>query len=249
MEDGELRGWAVRWVNSVGRPWSTADNTPVAGSDLALDDAGMFRVSPIACFGVLTAIDHLSFVVDSMMIAGLPKQLYAPLTTLRTALLASARVKWMLAPDDTVERQLRCLQVRFVNAREQRKALNAFADGRLEPESELDRAAQIAALDEQIQTLQAHAVVLGARQLNEPPDTVSMLRDHLVDTKSPQGMAIEFLWRKGSASAHGYHWDDLQNPGPLRFNEPSFNLALYGAFGFVDDARTLYVKRAAAPTK
>jgi hypothetical protein len=157
----------------AGHQWLTTDHTPVPGSDFSVDDVAPYKVSPIVCFGVMTAIDHLGSVVDAMM-SEKPIRHYAHFTTLRTSLLASARVRWILEPDSSVERQLHCLQVRLQNTDEQRKAIRGFAGSHLEPATEQSRLDAIASLDAEIASLEARANELGAAKLVAPKDTVSM---------------------------------------------------------------------------
>jgi hypothetical protein len=236
----------IDWMQNAGHQWVTTDHRPEAGSDLAFDDASRPRVSPYASFGVVTAIDHFGSVVDAM-VSGQPFRHYAHFTTLRTALLASERVQWMLAPDESVERRLRCAQVRFQNLQEERKAFNGFAGSHLEPDTEQSRLKAIADLDAQIASLEGEATALGAQNLTAPLDTVSMLRDHLVDADTWYGSAILSLWRTGSAAAHGYHWTETHRTNPGELDELSFDLALGGAFLMITGATALYHKRASAP--
>jgi hypothetical protein len=245
MNDKERRGWVVKWMQGAGELWLTQDHLPAAGSDLAADDAAKPTVSDLASYGIASAIDHLGSVVDAMM-SGNPIRHYAHFTTLRTALLASSRVQWMLGPDDSVERQLRSIQIRFQNVDEQRKAVNGLAGTHLEPATEQARQKAIAALDAEVTSLEAHALAVGAAKLTTPKDTVSMLRD-LVDVNSWDGSAIMNQWRTGSAAAHGYHWIDTYRTNPGVFDELSFNGALYGTFLSVTAATKVYDVRASAP--
>lgn len=246
MNDEERRGLVARWMQGAGHRWLTTDHTPAAGSDLALDDTGPSKVGPIASFSITTAIDHLGSVVDAML-SGNPIRHYAHFTTLRTTLLASARARWILDPDVSAERQLRCLQVQFQNLVEQRKAFNGFAGAHFDAAAEQSRIAAIATLDAEKATLEKAATALGAPTLTAPKDTVSMLRDNLVDADTWEGSAVLAMWRTGSAAAHGYHWTETARADPRRFDEMSFNMALYAAWLFVTAAITLYDKRASAP--
>jgi hypothetical protein len=190
---------------------------------LALDDASGPKVSQIAAYGVATAIDHFGSVVDAI-VSKKPIRHYAHFTTLRTALLASARVRWMLEPDDSGQRRLRSLQDCYQNMKEQRKAFNGFAGSHLDPAEEQSRLAAITELDAQIASLESQGVALGVQKLTEPKDTVAMLRDHLVDADTSYGAAILGLWRMGSATAHGYHWTQTSRPNPGEFDELYFDL-------------------------
>jgi hypothetical protein len=201
-------------------------------------------VSQIAAHGVATAIDHFGSVVDAI-VSHKPIRHYAHFTTLRTALLASARVRWILAPDNSVQRRLRSLQVCYQNMEEQRKAFNGFAGSHLEPAEEQSRLDAITELDAQIARLESQAGALGVQKLTAPKDTVSMIHDHLVDADTWFGSAIEGLWRMGSAAAHGYFWTQTGGSNPGEFDEPLFDVAFAGAFVFVTKAKELYDKRAA----
>jgi hypothetical protein len=143
VRDEERRGLVAKWMRDAGNQWLTTDHTPVPGSDFSVDDVVPYKVSPIVCFGVTTAIDHLGSVVDAMM-SGKPMRQYAHFTTLRTSLLASARVRWILEADSSVERQLHRLKFRLQNTDEQRKATRGFAGSPLEPATEQSRLDAIA---------------------------------------------------------------------------------------------------------
>jgi hypothetical protein len=247
VNDEGRRRWVVKWMYGAGQQWLTTDHTPTAGSDLDLDDtASDQKVSPVVGYGIVSAIDHLGSVVDAM-VSGQPMRHYAHFTTLRTALLSSARAQWILKPDSSVDRQLRCLQVRFINADEQRKAVNGFAGALLDATVEQARRKAVAALDAEVAALEARALALGTLRLTAPKDMISMLRDDLVDANTWDGSAMMSLWRTGSAAAHGYYWTETQSANPRRFDEQSFNMALSGAWLFITAATTLYDKRATAP--
>lgn len=246
MNDQERRGLVVRWLRDTGDPWLATEQTPAKGSDLAGDDATKPTVSSIASYGVATAIDHLGSVVDAIDPPGRPIRHWAPFTTLRTALLSAARVVWMLTPDSSAERKLRAAQIRYINALEQRKAINGFADGPQESAMRQQHRAAVASMDAELQALTAQINALGSTAL-EPLDTVSMLRD-LVDLSTWDGMATANLWRTGSAAAHGYHWTDTVRANPGEFDEEWFNTAFYGAALMLMRAFNLYNQRAAAPT-
>jgi hypothetical protein len=236
----------IAWTQTTGQHWVTTDHIPQAQSDLALDDASARpKVSQIAAHGVATAIDHFGSVVD-VMLSGKPIRHFAPFTTLRTALLASARVRWMLEPDKSEDRRLRCLQVCYQNLVEQRKAFNGFAGSHLDPAEEYSRADAITHLDAEIASLKSQGGALRVQTLTEPKDTVSILRD-FADANTGWGSAIEGLWRMGSAAAHGYHWTQTGRSNPGEFDEQFFDLSCAGAFVFVTKAQERYDKRAAAP--
>lgn len=225
-----------------------ADNRPPAGSELAEDDKTKPAVAPIASYGIITAIDHLVSVVDAMLDAherGRPMRHYAHFTTLRTTLLASTRMRWLLEPDSREQRQLRCVQIEYQNLDEQRKALRAFG-AHVDDDQERARLNEIAGMDAEEVTLAARATALGADGLNKPPDMVTMLREQ-VDLSREFGPWFEHLWRTGSAAAHGYHWPDLFRADPGAFDEEMFNPALYAAVLQLQEALRLYDMRAAPP--
>lgn len=236
----------VRWMREAGEPWLATDQRPAHGSDLAADDAARPTVSSIASYGVATAIDHLGSVVDAIDPPGRPIRHWAPFTTLRTALLSAARVVWMLTPDCSADRKLRAAQIRYVNAEEQRKAINGFAAGPIDSALRQSHRRALASMDAELQALKAQIKVLDSTVLR-PPDTVGMLRG-LVDMSTWEGIGTANLWRTGSAAAHGYHWTDTVRPSAGEFDEEWFNTAFYGAALMLWRAVTLYNQRAAAPT-
>lgn len=249
MNDEERRGRVVTWMRDVGDPWMKADKSPASGSELAEDDKTKPIVSSVASYGLVTAIDHLGSVVDAMMNShthGQPMRHYAHFTTLRTTLLASTRVRWLLEPGTRAERQLRCVRIRFQNLVEQRKAVEASGGTHLDANQEQARLKAIASMDAEEVTLAARATALGAAGLTNPPGMVDMQAGQ-VDKGTWFGAAVMYLWRSGSAAAHGYHWPDLFRTRSGVFDVESFNTALYGGFLALNDAIALYDKRASPP--
>jgi hypothetical protein len=229
-------------MQKVGDPWMRADHSPHVGSDLAADDTDSPATSPIALHGIVMALDHLGAVVDAML-SGNPMRHYAHFTTLRTALLSSARVRWLLEPVESTERRLRGVRIRYQNLDEQRKALRGQQSTEISGALEQQRVQLIGSMDGEETKLETRAVALGATQLTFPLDTVSMLKG-MVDVNTWEGLATTQMWRTGSASAHGYFWTDQQRDDANHFDEMSFNGALYGATLFISEAMKIYDKRA-----
>ncbi len=84
---------------------------------------------------------------------------------------------------------------------------------------------------------------LGGPVLTEPLNMVEILQC-LVDEHSYEGQGIRHLWRTGSAAAHGYHWGAMHAGSASEFDEPGFNMSLYGSLMMVKDALELYENRA-----
>lgn len=196
----------------------------------------------MAHHGIIMALDHLGSVVDAM-VRDEPMRHYAPLTALRTVLMSSARVRWLLAPNSSNERQLRGVQIRYVNLDEQRKAFNTLSTKPANAQLEQQRQQIVFAFAGEITALEARATALGAAKLNPPPDILSILQK-MVAVNTADGLAILQLWRMGSAAAHGYFWLDTQRPNPHLFDEEGFDMALYGATRFVIEAMHRYEQRA-----
>lgn len=178
-------------MREAGETWVATDQRPAHGSDLAADDATRPTVSSIASYGVATAIDHLASVVDAIDPLGRPIRHWAPFTILRTALLSAVRVVWMLTPDNSGDRKLRAAQIRYVNAEEQRKAINGFAYGPIDSAMRQAHQKALASMDGEMQALEAQINTLGSTVL-KPPDTVGMLRG-LVDMSTWEGMGTANL--------------------------------------------------------
>lgn len=231
-------------MRDVGEPWMADghDLNPQEGSALAGDDKMTPKTSPVASYGVLTALDHLGAVVDAMQ-SDTPLRHYAHFTTLRTALLSSARVRWLLEPGSRTERRLRCVRIRYQNLCEQRTAVRELAGSHVPVAIEQERLKTVAGMDAQEAELEARAKALGAAALAKPDDTVSVLRSQ-VDPNTWEGMGIRQTWRTGSAAAHGYHWPDEHRPNPGEFDTVAFNSALYAAVMHVKAAAELYEVRA-----
>jgi hypothetical protein len=148
----------------------------------------------------------------------------------------------MLKPDESRERQIRCLQIEFVNIDEQRKAFQTVA--RTAATEQLEEMSKdiLAGFDHQLAPLQSRADDLGT-ELRKPPDTLSMLRE-LVAAKAADGFVALHLWRIGSSTAHGYYWSDTQRPDPHLFDDSTFDMALHAAALFVRQAMATYEHRA-----
>jgi hypothetical protein len=250
VKDEERRGHVVKWIQDIGDPWMKSESTPAPGSDLADDRKTEPTIVPMTLYGLVTAIDHLGAVVDAMMNSHThdqPMRHYAHLTTLRTTLLASTRVRWVIEPTERGERQLRALRCSFQNLVEQRKAVKASAGAHLDATQEQARLKAIASMDAYEVKLDARAKALGATGVTNPPNMVDMLSGH-VASDTWLGAGVTYLWRSGSAAAHGYHWADLFRPQPGVFNLESFNSALYGGFIALKHTFELYEKRSAPPT-
>lgn len=240
----ERRDRVVQWMREIGDPWMRpgAPGEAAAGSELAADDAAGPQISPVAHHGLLMALDHLGAVVDAMT-SGVQIRHYAHFTSMRTVLLSSARVRWLLQPEISTDRRLRCAQIRHQNLMEQRKALVDLGAPAVEAELEQQRQRLLAAMDAEKDKLTQQAQALGATQLHDPIDTVSMLRT-MVDPQSLEGTFVLQMWRTGSASAHGYFWTDQNRSNPGEFDETWFNGALFASVLFADEAMKLYVRRA-----
>jgi hypothetical protein len=241
VNDEQRRGLVAEFMQKVGDPWMRVDHSPQPGSDLAGDDTERPATSPVALHGIVMALDHLGAVVDAML-SGNPMRHYAHFTTLRTVLLSSARVRWLLEPDSSIERRLRGVRIRYQNLDEQRKALRGQESAEISGPLEQQRVQLIGSMDAEEATLEARTVALGAAQLTFPLDTVSLLKG-MVDVNTWEGLAVTQMWRTGSAAAHGYFWTDQQRNDANRFDEMSFNGALYGATLFVSEAMKLYDQR------
>jgi hypothetical protein len=243
MSDEERRRRVVDWMRREGDPWMRAgrSHTPSPRSALAADDAATPHTSTVAVHAIMMALDHLGSVVDAVE-SGRPMRHYAPFTTLRTTLEASARVRWMLKPDLSVDRQVRGLCIRHANEVAQRRAIRGLAGRHLSGEEERALNLAVAAIDGEIEALEERANVLGASSL-ALLDTVSMLLG-MVDVNTSDGSGIIQLWRVGSASAHGYYWADQMRDNPGQFDHKGFHAALYGATIFLNEAMRLHHRRA-----
>lgn len=243
MDDPQRRGAVVNWVREVGDPWIKVHHHPDPGSSLAADDIVEPRVSELARFSILTSIDHLGMVVDAME-SDLPFRHYGPLTALRTVLLAGSRAKWLLSGAKRVERQIRGIMLEIQNQIELKKAFGGFDGEFMTDDLVAGREKAIAQMDEKIDWLRQVAAELRPNEpLKKLPDTASMI-DGLVNKSSLEGQGIRHLWRTGSATAHGYHWNVQLSENPEVFDEAWFNTSLYGSMMLVKDSLELYDKRA-----
>lgn len=239
----------VQWMYTVADPWmrNGANGTPQAGSDLAGDDSEGPATSPLSHRGIIVALDHLGAVVDAMA-AGPPKRLNPHFTVLRTALVAGARVRWLLEPDMSDERRLRAIQYRYENLDEQLTAITDFSDIPFTVDQDATMAESLAIIEMERQVLETRALELGATKLSRPKSTTKMLKD-MVDLTTPEGTGLVHLWRTGSASAHGHYWADDLRDNPAAFNHEWFPTAIQGTVLMINDAMHLHHKRSAAPAE
>jgi hypothetical protein len=230
-------------MRTVGDPWlrDAWNFQPEAGSDLALDDAEGPASSPLAHRVLVMALDHLGFVVDAVC-SGPPKRLNAPFSALRTALECGARVRWLLEPDSTNERQLRGIRYRFENLEEQRKAITEMSGTHMVGEEDEARTQVLAWLAAQTKTLTELALARGADKLIRPPSTLDILKS-VVDVNTYEGTAFIQLWRQGSASVHGHYWADDMRGNKGAFDFVWFHTAVQGAMLFINEAMTLHHRR------
>jgi len=248
VDDVQRRDSVIKWVQDVATPWLATEHLPAPGSELADDDKVEPRVSELARFGLVVAIDHLGLVVDALVDGienGRPFRVLAPFTVLRASLLTAVRTKWLLMPDSRKQRQFRALRLEYQNQKELRAALGDLTGKHLSEELNEDRDKARRFVDERIETLESRALEFGPDyKLTTLPDTVSMI-PMVVDKDSFLGMGIRLLWRTGSATVHGYHWASILAGGqPGEFSERDFNQLLLGSTLLTKEALKLYERRA-----
>lgn len=232
-------------MHTVADPWMQdgSNGTPRAGSDLAEDDSHGLPVSPIAHRGIVMALDHLGAVVDAVHEAP-PKRLNAPFTVLRTALICSTRLRWLLEPETSGARRLRAIQYRYENLEEQRTALTDFSDIELTDDQDATLADSLQIVEMERRELEARARELGATKLTKPLPLTKILKGQ-VDLTTIEGTGLLQLWRTGSASAHGHYWSDEMRDNPAKFNHEWFPPAIQGTVLVIDEAMKLHQKRSA----
>ncbi len=221
-------------MTDTGEPWLQTVTKPEPGSSLAGDEKKFPGMNEIIRSGLVMAIDHLGSVTDALTTRRIRH--YAHFTALRTTLLISARIIWLLDPRSREDRCQRALAIRYTNLKEMRSAL-ADSGG-----AHLDAAVRegVKELRESL-TGQMEALSDGGPK-PQITDTVAQLKQQ-VDINTYDGSAIVNLWRTGSATAHGYYWNQLYLPDPGEFNEAWFNTTLYGAHLHLMRALDLYETR------
>lgn len=224
----QRRGYVVNWLETVGTPWTKTDPTPAAGSALAGDDKDGRNVSAVASYGLMTAIDHLGAVTDSIT-AEKPVRNWAPYSSMRTTLEVATRVRWLLEPNNRAERRLRCVRVTYKNEYELKRSIDGLGGSHVGTELEQQRQQLVDAWPNVKAQLEAEALSLGAASLKCPPQTAQILADQS-DPDTWEGTGIRNLWHTGSAAVHGFHWPDAYRKNPGQLDEAAFDTALHGAF-------------------
>ena len=238
----QRRGYVVQWVQNVATPWGQTDPTPEAGSALAGDDKGGRNVSAVASYGLMTAIDHLGAVTDAIA-AQRPMRHWAHLSSMRTTLEVSTRVRWLLEPKGRAERRLRCVRYTYKNEFEMMRSIKGLTGAHVGARLQADQQRILAAWPAVEAGLEAEAIALGATRLKCPPDTQQLLSEQL-DLDTWEGTGIANLWRTGSAASHGFHWPDTYRQNPGQLDEAAFDTALHGSFLTLSHALDLYKTRA-----
>lgn len=242
MNNLQQRGMVAKWVREVAEPWARADPTPAPGSALAGDDKGGRKVSTVAAYNLMTGVDHISSVVAAMT-PERPFHRWAHLTSLRTTLEVSTRVRWILEPAERKERRLRCVRVCYQNEDQLRKMVKALNGTHIEDGLRQQRQEIIDAWPKVEAGLQAEAKALGEIALKLPLQITQML-DEQMDLNTWDGEGIANLWRTGSAAAHGFYWNDAYRTNGDEFDEAGFDTSLQGAYLVLAHALDLYKLRA-----
>ncbi|ORL11053.1 hypothetical protein A6I84_03495 [Prescottella equi] len=245
----ERRKHCVNWMSTTGQKWLTAgDYTPKPGSDLAGDDTIRPEPSGQAVFAIAVGLDHFGSVTTAL---GSPQGLgfarhFAPYSALRAALLTASQAVWILGPTERKERQRRSLILARTSVIEHRKAIKAF-DLKAPTEKQIEgKQATLDALGKQLELIEKTASDAGLDALADFNSTAAIQAAvKIVDpTDEWFGLAIEHLWRSGSAAAHGYSWRLSHQKDPQVFDIDQFDMALQGSWLMVSHAIELYEQRA-----
>lgn len=241
-----MRKFCADWMSTTGYAWLAAgDHTPNPGSDLAGDDGISPKVSGQAVFAIRVGLDHYGSVTTVLKSPGGLLHRFAPYSALRAALLTASQAIWILGPDDRETRQRNALTLARTSAIEHRKVIKAYE---FPPTEELreGKKATLAELDKQIELIEKVASAVDVGELGGFNSTrVIDAAVKIVDpTDTGLWMAIEHLWRSGSAAAHGYPWMLSHAKDPGAFDVDQFDLALHGSWLMLTHAIELYEKRA-----
>lgn len=189
------------WQNMVDHPAPEVE----PGSDLAFDTArsGTYDVGHAAWSGIAVAIDHLHALRELIVKAG-SLHTYAPFSLIRSAMDNASLALWLIGPDDSDERVLRCLRVASENVRQSRDARAVLGprapqpprpdDVRLQEITDIANALGINSRGA------AGARWAGYERIVEEAATLTRILDP---------GATAFLWRACSAFGHGRQWAAL----------------------------------------
>ncbi|MEU1172114.1 hypothetical protein [Streptomyces microflavus] len=181
-----------------------------AGSSLAGDDRlfPSHPVSSVAWHGLLTAVEHLEFALDSM---AKTQTAYpaAYFTVLRAGLLGAAQAVWVLEPAQRRERQMRGLEAAMTNYDEQRKMLNSLTAADAEQQRDLDQA--VARMKDRLNDVAAAAVQIGCEPAKA--SKIKLVATDVIKEAASKALSMTggreaeyamHLWRMGSGHAHGH---------------------------------------------
>jgi hypothetical protein len=172
-------------------------------SALGGDDTPNLRVSGLAWYSLIVAVEHLEFTL-AMMRATSTMYPSAYLTTLRSALLAASHAAWILSPSRRAERRGRAMRLQVQDLNDQlrmvRSATGLTADQLTAQErDEAHLESRLASCAETVESLglarssmakvnNTEVITEAAKQLHDDPVAAS---------------GVQLLWRVGSAAAHG----------------------------------------------
>ncbi len=206
----ELDKWRVR---------SGSETRPVAGSELASDDAD-FPHSPLSQFakaGLSSSWDHLD-AFRALVQAGRLMPSAQP-TLARASIVGASLAVWLLAPDEQRERLKRARSIRLHNYRRHLHFLNQLGapeQARLEVKERMD---------------QVKAARQSAGETDKFFDTEAITEAAQVTflPRYPEACAQTLdVWRQTSGTAHGLVWGNLAHAGTRRTSEPDqFGVAAF----------------------
>lgn len=200
-------------MTPVVRQWDQRIKNPMLpqpGSQLSQDNMENLDVEGTIWYQLCVSVEHLNFALDAMYKT---RTVYptAYMTVLRTAYLASVNALWILSGTGRTDRRLRTL--RFI-AEDTRVHIQAVRELEASEELKSAKQAQLNGLFKQQADLQSVAKELGSTEevrnmkVNQTSN-VAEVAEHFCNSDSSKDLteAIRFIWRDGSAAAHGqYHF-------------------------------------------
>ncbi|PLA10908.1 hypothetical protein [Corynebacterium riegelii] len=208
---GKMSGTIHQWRERVKNPVA-----PEPGSSLAADGMDGLNVEGAAWYLMCVSVEHLDFVFETMeRTRTMHPSVY--MTIVRTAYISGMNALWILSGSTRLERRQRVLRLRAEDLRGQLTAINGFTTA-VEAEDVKDRKLQ--EIQEQQSELQSLASKLDIAEnvrtmrVNQTKVITDSIPAITGEDDGPFADSLRYIWRSGSAAAHGQYHFGASRVGP-----------------------------------
>lgn len=208
---GSMSGLVHQWRERIKKP-----EGPEPDSSLAADEMEELSVEGTVWYLMCVSIEHLDFVFETMIRT---RTMYPTIymTLVRTAYITGVNALWILSGETRKERRQRVLRLKAEDLRVQLTAINGFTTVE---NSEVTKEQKIQEIRERQAKLQRLATKLG---VEEKVQTMRVNQTNVINDTIPAVVreddgqlanALRYIWRSGSAAAHGQYHFGLDRVGP-----------------------------------